>query len=274
MKAIEATDNILSLEQNQKDSDQESSEETKQTPSVRKLKSFSRKGNEPLAHDKIANLISMLESCDNKVGIHRSDNIESMQEPSLRQDNRGMCSEQIIGKSRDNSSDKVKAKQIVPQQLSDTVRPSQIHDNNGIKQKLKSGKCALPDEVNIKRVVKFPHKKLDSRHVQEKVFDKLPFNLLIAGELETISLEKLDDEERRARVQLSKTMCYHKNYLNDDELCNGYDNVIKQVEQGTEDWTDALANKLHEYYVFRANVNLRNKMEEDSFTKVERKSPE
>ena len=50
-------------------------------------------------------------------------------------------------------------------------------------------------------------------------------------------------------------ICYHKLYLNDEDLRNGYD-VMKQVEQGNLSWNDDLGSKLHEHYVFRANVNL------------------
>ena len=47
---------------------------------------------------------------------------------------------------------------------------------------------------------------------------------------------------------------------------------MKQVEQGSLDWTDNLSNRLHEHYVFRANVNLRRKVESEGFTKVEKRS--
>ena len=50
-----------------------------------------------------------------------------------------------------------------------------------MKGKLVSGRCARPDETDIKVVVKFAHEKLDPRHTQDRSFDKLTFNLLIAG---------------------------------------------------------------------------------------------
>ena len=55
-------------------------------------------------------------------------------------------------------------------------------------RKLVSGKCTRPNELDIKQVVKYVHEKLDSRHVQDKVFDSLPFHLLVASELELASL--------------------------------------------------------------------------------------
>ena len=153
-------------------------------------------------------------------------------------------------------------------------RELQEIEDNGKGKKLKSGKCSKPDEVGILRTVRFPHEKLDSRHTQNKVFDKLPFNLLIAGELETIALPNILEAERSARVRIAKTVCYHKNYLEDEELHNGYDDIMKRVEQGLLDWSDELADKLHEHYVFRANVNLHSRLENEGFTKVEWKRKE
>ena len=66
--------------------------------------------------------------------------------------------------------------------------------------------------------VKYAHEKLDSKHTQHKEFDALEFNLLIAGELELISLESIPEDERDARIEVAKTMCYHKKYFEDGNL--------------------------------------------------------
>ena len=123
-----------------------------------------------------------------------------------------------------------------------------------------SGKCAKPDESDIKLVVKYAHEKLDSKHVKDKKFDDLEFNLLIAGELEIVDKHTCDPEEKIARVQLAKTLCYHKKYLNDADLREGYNTVLKQVEQGMLNWGDNLARKLHEHLDYCTNVIARDKI--------------
>ena len=155
-------------------------------------------------------------------------------------------------------------------------RPKAVACSDDRKKKLISGKCTKPDESDIQMVVKFAHEKLDSKHVQEKVFDKLSFNLLIAGELEIISMEGISDLERRARTNIAKTLCYHKKYLGDHDLRSGYDDILKQVEQGVLHWSDDLGRKLHEHLDYRANVILRDRLttekereKDDGFTKVE-----
>ena len=155
-------------------------------------------------------------------------------------------------------------------------------DNNGTLQgpggsegsrKLVSGKCTKPDESDIKKVVKYPHEKLDSKHVTNRDFDKLEFNILIAGELELIALHSIGEQEKAARIEVAKVLCYHKKYLDDANLRAGYDSIMKQVEQGVIDWDDSLGEKLHQLLDYRANVILRDKMNNEGFTKVEYKKP-
>ena len=143
--------------------------------------------------------------------------------------------------------------------------------NEEVNKKLTSGKCAKPDDSDIKLVVKYAHDKLDAKHVKERKFDTLPFHLLIAGELELIAAHCKTEEERLDRIQIAKTICYHKKYLNDEELRGGYENILQQVEQGKYKWGDGLESKLHEYLDYRANINLRDKLsaQQDGFTKVE-----
>ena len=43
------------------------------------------------------------------------------------------------------------------------------------RKKLISGKCAKPDDTDIKIVVKYPHENLDKRHVKDHKFDSLKF---------------------------------------------------------------------------------------------------
>ena len=138
-------------------------------------------------------------------------------------------------------------------------------------KKLVSGRCAKPDDTDIKVVVKYAHEKLDSRHIKEKIFDKLKFNTLIAGELELVDGHCNSEEEKNARIQIAKTLCYHKNYMEDDKLREGYEAILQQVEQGKLNWSDELGIKLHEHLDYRANVNMRNKVSQQETTKTDRK---
>ena len=145
----------------------------------------------------------------------------------------------IAKKLEDNSSDKVDKGKT---------------DNEAANKKLQSGKTIKPDESDIKKQVKFAHQKLDPRHVVDRIFDKLTFPLLVAGELEIATSIDITEKERQARVNIAKVICYHKLYLSDSDLRNGYDAILKKVEQGISTWSDDLAEDLHRYYDYRANV--------------------
>ena len=98
--------------------------------------------------------------------------------------------------------------------------------------------------------------------------------MLVAGELELIARDDVDEQEKKARFSIVKTICYHKLYLNDEELREGYDQIMKRIERGTHDWDEALGEHLHELLNYRANVILREKVNEgnhNQFTKVEGK---
>ena len=60
----------------------------------------------------------------------------------------------------------------------------------------------------------------------------------MAGELELALQEgrSIMEEERKARLNIAKTICYHKQYLSDRDLRIGYDSILKKVEQGREKW--------------------------------------
>ena len=148
--------------------------------------------------------------------------------------------------------------------------------DKGKNKKLVSRRCAKPDECDIKMQVKYPHEKLDPRHVIEtnRNFDQLPLYLLIVGELELVEQEDISKEERNVRIAIAKTLCYHKMYLEDEDLRNGYDQIVKKVERGMQGWDRVFGEHLHEYLNYRVNVNLREQIQEGNtapFTKVDRK---
>ena len=133
---------------------------------------------------------------------------------------------------------------VDPMMMAECLNKEREEEDIKKKKKLISGKCANPDESDIQLAVKYPHERLDERHVMERVFDKLPFNLLVAGELENI-VRLEEGAEKGARLQIIKTICYHKNYLTDQDLRQGYDDTLKKVERGQEKWSMLLAEDLH-----------------------------
>ena len=95
--------------------------------------------------------------------------------------------------------------------------------------------------------------------MKDRIFDKLSFPMLIAGELELAA--QACGEEAKARIGIAKTMCYHKLYLSDEDLRVGYDSTLKSVEQGEETWSPALVDNLNRHYEFRVTAVLREKLQ-------------
>ena len=124
-------------------------------------------------------------------------------------------------------------------------------------------------------MVKFAQEKLDSRYAKDRTFDKLPFNLLVAGEIEIIMRPGIHESERRARLAILRTIAYHKNYLQDEDLRDGYDVMMKKVEHGYQQWDEVLGEHLHKFLNFRVNLQARERAQATEnnrpFTKVETK---
>ena len=57
-------------------------------------------------------------------------------------------------------------------------------------------------------------------------------------------------------------------------LREGYDQMLKKIERGEEDWNHNLGENLHEFLNYKANVIMREKLQNEKdgqFTKVEHK---
>ena len=171
--------------------------------------------------------------------------------------------------SKDNRKCECKLPDISEQASSQTKSDKKSDKTD---KKLTSGKITKPDESDIKQQVKYAHEKLNAKHVKERVFDKLEFAMLIAGELELISRPEISENERSARTEIAKILCYHKLYLNDDDLRNGYDAILKTVEQGTAQWGPELAQSLNSYCEFRANIAWRENSKKSNPGNKEQKS--
>ena len=123
-------------------------------------------------------------------------------------------------------------------------------------EKLVSSILSKPDEVDIVKVVKYPHELLDMRHVrgEDRLFKKLNFELFCTGELEIIRRPGIKLEEHEARLSILNTLCYHSKYVTVEELKSQYDATMKSIERGVAQWSNKLAEKLHSDLAFRASV--------------------
>ena len=130
----------------------------------------------------------------------------------------------------------------------------------------------MPSQRNRTSSWWYPHEKLDPKHTRDQKFDNLDVHLLVAGALEIAALPDISKDEREAQIQIAKTICYHKKYVQDSDLQEGYDTILKQIEQGKLQWKDDLGQKLHEHLDYRANVIIRNKIAQQEAKSEQRKS--
>ena len=293
-KAMEATDNIMSIKESQK-SLASKKQKTNNKSGKNKI------GNNKTTGNKAENVLDLLNKVNESSQANRSevnadnsvnaktigDSHEQMSKEAtqllLNKCVNAKSAEESIGekiieiiheggnaKNNEDEIDKLceKLKEAFGGRKGNGEDPTVSDTKN---KKLTSGKCTKPDESDIKRVVKFAHERLDPRHIVERDFDKLQFHTLIAGELELAqSCDSI--EEKQARIGIAKTLCYHKSYLDDKTLRDGYDQMLKRVERGTQEWDEALGEHLHELLNYKANVMMRERFQdgkEGPFTKVE-----
>ena len=132
-------------------------------------------------------------------GKHSNSNVGQSTQTLSRQHNgnrgnAGLVSVASLGSLRDHETANLEPAAIDKQLTRDggtTIEtgalPQVDKEENGRNKKLVSGKCAKPEESDIKLVIKYPHEKLDAKHIKDRKFDNLEFNILVAGELKIIA---------------------------------------------------------------------------------------
>ena len=242
-KAMNATDNIIKLKNNQKSN----------IAKCRKPLDFESKSGKQDNNSDKNNALKLLNALQTIVSKGKSLNSKTIIEVlnELGQDE-GIQGLESVNTSTIETINEPNHDNLPTQ---DKVQETKNTEGSDRKKKLVSGKCTKPDEADIKKVVHFPHKKLDPRHtnIGDRHFDKLSFHLLVAGELEIAADADTGESEKQARINIAKTICYHWAYLKDEDLRDGYDQLQKSVEQGKNDWNDNLGEKLHEFYDYQAN---------------------
>ena len=126
-------------------------------------------------------------------------------------------------------------------------------------KKLISGLLTKPDEAGILQVVQYAHQKLDPTHVKDRTFKQLSFHFFVAGELELLLQENLGGDERTARLAFLRTLCYHKEYLDEADLKDQYVANLQAIERGEASWGEVarLNAQLHSNLTFRAAIKSR-----------------
>ena len=90
---------------------------------------------------------------------------------------------------------------------------------------------------SIKNRQRFPHAHLRFDFASTNMsFDKLDFNLFVAGELEIISDIKTGNLERKGRLELLKKLMYLSNSYEFTIVKSLYAAVLREVELGHLDW--------------------------------------
>ena len=110
--------------------------------------------------------------------------------------------------------------------------------------KLTSGKLVKVNDLYIKVQVRYPHSRLNGEFTTVWEFDRLPLNLLAAGEIELIL--RSDTVEGRDRLQVLLVMLYYSKFLEVGELQYQYDVLMKQLERCELNWGDPLADKMEQ----------------------------
>ena len=122
---------------------------------------------------------------------------------------------------------------------SDTEDEKEARDTRRVQRKgkkLQSGKTAKFDDTDIKRVVKYPHSKLNQEFTSAQTYDELTINLFVAGELELI--KRSTDHEHSARIALLIMIMYHSQYAKLELIKEQYDTILKRIEREEIDWED------------------------------------
>ena len=203
MKAMEATDNMLNLKEQRKESKQE-------TIKIRKTKSKgeSKKGK---------NVIELLEKAgaiankgNSKTESEDSDNCESEENNKkcemTKEGANALLSKLLNAKAK--TTKETMGEKLIDILLSDanlTENANEITKEEDRQtetvqkgKKLTSGKCTKPDESDIMRVIKFAHEKLDPRHARNKTFEKLNFH-------DYMRKQKPNKEKKRKTINKKKS---------------------------------------------------------------------
>ena len=116
----------------------------------------------------------------------------------------------------------------------------------------------------------YAHAALDEGASEVKKLSDLSFNLLVAGELETILHTKTGSKERNTRLKLLRILAYKYEHLSLKEILEQYASFISKVEKGKFSWgSEANLEKFEQQLVYRISVENKVKKEQRSDYRVE-----
>ena len=144
------------------------------------------------------------------------------------------------GSSRSRASTRKRSRSPVLV-TSDTDDDRDNHDTRRVHRKgkkLQSGKTAKFDDTDIRRVVRYPHSKLNQEFTNDKTFDELTLNTFVAGELEIIS--RVNGDEHMSRIKLLTMIMYHSQYATFEVIKQQYDMLLKRIEREELEWDEKI----------------------------------
>ena len=103
-------------------------------------------------------------------------------------------------------------------------------------RKVTSGLYAKAGNTQLVSRELYAHTELDDELSGDKDIFALSFNLLVAGELEIITSDKISEQERLSRTQVLKALAYKHEHLPRQEIIKQYVNFIRKVEKGKFAW--------------------------------------
>jgi hypothetical protein len=135
------------------------------------------------------------------------------------------------------------------------------------KNKIRSGILAKAGDKVVSRQ-QYPQSSLRFEYVTSSItFDKLEWNLFVAGELEIISSPSMQASERKARLELLKKLMYLCSSYDFVVVKNLYAAVLREIELGHLKWGDSYQYvesailSSHVSNVNKKSMNVRHKTE-------------
>jgi hypothetical protein len=117
---------------------------------------------------------------------------------------------------------------------SSSVKKHNRHSNKHTKSGITS-KCS----DSVKNRQKYPHSTLRFDFVNRNItFEKIDFNLFVAGELEIISSPKIREKEAKARLDLLKKLMYLNSSYDFSVVKSLYAAILREIELGHSNWGD------------------------------------
>ena len=167
------------------------------------------------------------------------DNLNKKKKKKKRKSKAHVSSGSSSDSSSDSDSQSTEKKKKRRNKSRRKVGTSSSSDSSSdCKSKKKSGILSKSSD-RVKYVQKYPQAFLRFEHVSSKIsFEKLDFNLFVAGELEIISDSSIKSTEKKARLEFLKRLMYLSSSHDFVAIKSLYAAVLREIEIGKKVWGD------------------------------------